>query len=164
MGGSSGQAASQPPTWLGWHPFKIAKFIPLFFCFFHFSDFSDIFPIFFLPFPPKDYQNDNCPTSLTGLRSWETRAPYLQAGQRPANGRPTGRLGQGSPAGRPAERGVRGAAPPTENLNDFHNDFLPAGKAGKKKSKQYYYNNLLYFASILLFYFLGGVCVGVNIA
>ena len=32
-----------------------------------------------------------------------------------------------SPAGRPAERGVRGQRPPTENLNDFP----PAGEAGE---------------------------------
>ena len=46
-----------------------------------------------------------------------------------------------SPAGRPAERGFGGQRPPTENLNDFHNDFPPAGEAGGKKSKKYYYNN-----------------------
>ena len=34
-----------------------------------------------------------------------------------------------------------GQLPPTENLNDFHNDFPPAGEAGGKKSKKYYYNN-----------------------
>ena len=33
-----------------------------------------------------------------------------------------------SPAGRPAARGIWGAAPPTENLNDFP----PAGEAGGK--------------------------------
>ena len=49
-----------------------------------------------------------------------------------------------SPAGRPADRGVRGAAPPDINdfppageaggkiINDFLNDFPPAGEAGGK--------------------------------
>ena len=45
-----------------------------------------------------------------------------------------------SPAGGPAERGFDGQRPPTENLNDFHNDFrpggrAPAGEAGGKKSQ-----------------------------
>ena len=66
---------------------------------------------------------------------------------------PTGRPAAGQrPADRSAWTGVAGREaggtggsgekrPPTENLNDFHNDFPPAGEAGGKKSKKYYYNN-----------------------
>ena len=52
-----------------------------------------------------------------------------------------------SPAGRPADRGVRGAAPPDikdfppageaggKIINDFINDFRPAGRPAEKNSK-----------------------------
>ena len=55
---------------------------------------------------------------------------------RPASGRPTaGRqvgLDRGRRPGGRRNGGFGGQRPPTENLNDFHNDFPPAGEAGGK--------------------------------
>ena len=112
----------------------------------------------------NDHQNDNHPTMLTDLTSLGL-APALPTGRpigRPTAGRQVG-LDRGRRPGGRRNGGFGGQRPPTENLNDFHNDFrpggrAPAGEAGGKKSKKYYYNNrtnnllmmMMIFSCILL--------------
>ena len=111
------------------------------FRFFSFSGLSSFFSLFFLPLPPQNIKTIIAQRRLPAFDSGRhARLTYRPASGRPTAGRQVG-LDRGRRPGGRRNGGFGGQRPPTENLNDFHNDFPPAGEAGGKKSKKYYYNN-----------------------